>query len=102
MNKQKEQDDKDAKKKKKEKKQKEQVEREHRVSPRRQQAPMQQLSAVRKHRAKHATSATDTMTLLEQVEEQLQALGRNPRFLARHPVPPSKTSVKQATKPLAW
>ena len=92
-NKKKEKQEKGAKKKKKEKKSKEASATEQRVSPRRASAPMQQLCASRKDRAKHATPTVKSMTLVEHVEQQ-QAIRRSPRFLAAHPVPSLKKSAK--------
>ena len=56
------------------KKQKARVVTERRVSPRGAPAPIQQLSATRKDRAKHATSATESVTVVEHVEDQWQAV----------------------------
>ena len=88
-NKRKEKEEKDAKRKKKDKKQKESNATERGISPRRAPAPLQELCATRKDRAKHATPTVKSMTLVEHVEEQ-PVLRRSPRFLAVYPVPPSE------------
>ena len=92
-NKKKEKEEKDAKRKKKDKESKESSATGLRVSPRRASAPMQQLCAPRKDRAKHATPTVKSVTLEEHVEEQ-PAIRSSPRFLATHPVPPVKKSAK--------
>ena len=97
-NNRKEKEEKDAKRKKEERKQKVSSARERRVSPRRAPAPMQHLSGERKDRAKHTTSTRDSLTLVELVEEQQQAILRAPRFLAVQPVPPVRKSAKQAAR----
>ena len=59
---------------------------------------MQELCAPPEDRAKPATPIRESMTLVEHVEEQQQAIRRSPRFLTVHPIPPVKKSAKPAAK----
>ena len=93
-NKKKEKEEKDAKKKKKDKNSKESNATQQGVSPRRASQTMQHLCAPRKDRAKRATPIRESLTLVEHVEEQQQAISRSPRFRAVHPIPPENKSAK--------